>query len=317
MAGGAGGAEIGFWGGTGKERRLRRGLGDLVGIQPQQIADIIFHFGVFAFAKMAIDHLPFAVNQVMGWPIAVAIGVPGGVGVILCHWPCHAEIADGFGDVGRVAFKREFGGVDADDNKPLVGKGCVIGLEIGDSADAIDAGIGPEINQHHFAAQTGQCEGVAVMPAGQAGEFGGGVRGWERVDQAGDRGEVLHDRAGGEREEFSVPALGNQQHREQHKPCEDAAQGKAVAFCPAETVAEAVAEQGDGEHRHPCPQGKGENLGKGGERVVGMGDADDGGGEDRPGAGCPDEADQAADRHAGDEIRTGMDLAGFTVCPAR
>ena len=55
-------------------------------------------------------------------------------------------------NAGRVLFVLEFGGMDADDHD-LVGILLFQLLQIRNDVHAVDAAIGPEIEQHDFAAQ--------------------------------------------------------------------------------------------------------------------------------------------------------------------
>ena len=59
-------------------------------------------------------------------------------------------------DVAGVALERELGRLDADDHEPLAPVLRVPGLEVGERADAVDAGVGPEVDQHDVAAQPGE-----------------------------------------------------------------------------------------------------------------------------------------------------------------
>src|SRR5258708_38976388 len=62
--------------------------------------------------------------------------------------------------------------MDADDYKPAV---PVFRIEPGDvrqRVDAVDAAVGPEIHQHHLAAQIRDVERRGIEPVADAGEIG-------------------------------------------------------------------------------------------------------------------------------------------------
>ena len=61
-------------------------------------------------------------------------------------------------DVAGVVLERELRRVDADDDEPVVAVLLVPGLEIGQRAQAVDAGVGPEVDQHDLAAQVAAIE---------------------------------------------------------------------------------------------------------------------------------------------------------------
>ncbi len=115
-----------------------------------------------------------AVDQVLGRPVAVAERVPRAVVVVQRHRIAHAQPGDRSADVVGLVLERELGRVYADDLQALVPVGVVPGTEVGQRAQAVDAGVRPEVDQHHLAAQAGDGERVAfgrVEPARDAGEL--------------------------------------------------------------------------------------------------------------------------------------------------
>ena len=111
-------------------------------------------------------------RRYMRRPILVAVGVPGLQLIVL---------PDRIGDtvafqrrlhVGGGMFEREFRRVDADYDEAAI---SVLGIEFGDArqcVDAVDAAVGPEIHQHHLAAQVGDMERPGVEPVADADEVG-------------------------------------------------------------------------------------------------------------------------------------------------
>ena len=85
---------------------------------------------------------------------------------------------DAGGDVGRHLLERVLGGVHADDLEP--GGGVVLGpgLDVRKLALAVDAGVGPEVDEDDLAVERGQAQRLAaggVQPLLDAGEAGRGA----------------------------------------------------------------------------------------------------------------------------------------------
>ena len=157
-------------GGQGHSQGFGGGAGFL-----QQLADFRFGFGVFALAEMPVLDYAVLVDQVFGRPVAVGVAAPDGAGVILHYRPGYALVNGGLGYVVVEFLELEFGGVDADDYQPIGGVAGMPGLQVGQGADAVDAAVGPEIDQHNFAAQFLHGKGLAVNPFLGAGELRGAV----------------------------------------------------------------------------------------------------------------------------------------------
>ncbi len=119
----------------------------------QQALDRLLGLIVMALARMQVPDAPLGVDQVVGRPIVVVKGAPQLAVVVDGDRIGDAEIPDGLFDIGLVALKGEFRGVDADDNQALIAIGLVPGLHIGQRAQTVDARIGPEIDQHDLATQ--------------------------------------------------------------------------------------------------------------------------------------------------------------------
>ena len=67
--------------------------------------------------------------------------------------PCSA---DGAPHVADDVLERELGRVHADDHEARVAVAAVPRLQVRQRADAVHAGVGPEVDQHDLAAQLGQ-----------------------------------------------------------------------------------------------------------------------------------------------------------------
>jgi hypothetical protein len=71
-------------------------------------------------------------------------------------------LAEGQARLGGIMLELEFGRVDAHHHQPLVLVALVPGLEIRQGAQRVDAGIRPEIDHHHLAAQPPHAPGTSV-----------------------------------------------------------------------------------------------------------------------------------------------------------
>jgi len=69
------------------------------------------------------------------------------------HRIADAQVTDRAAHVGQVAFEGELRRVDADHHEALVAVLVRPGLDIGQGPQAVDAGVGPEIDHHDLAAQ--------------------------------------------------------------------------------------------------------------------------------------------------------------------
>ena len=261
-AAGAGRAEVGLG-----RRLLPDGLGraDLgVVAEPlrarllEQAADRRLGLVVVALAEVDVADAALGVDQVLRGPVLVAPGVPGLVLVVLGDRVAQLALRDRVLHVAGVALEGELGRVDADDGQPAGAVGGVPGAQVGERANAVDARVGPEVDEDNAAAQAGERERLAVEPALVAGEVGraaehrqrlalrGGMRGGREAPAAAQLGEPLLDRVGaleragrvdqhgreviGQRGlEAHVGVGGDRQGREQHHHAERALERRARA----------------------------------------------------------------------------------------
>ena len=103
---------------------------------------------VVALAEVHVADVAVGVDQVLGRPVLVPVGVPGAEVVVLDDRVGDPVAADRVLDVAGVLLERELGRVDADDGQPVIAVAPLPGLEVGKRADAVDAGVGPEVDQH-------------------------------------------------------------------------------------------------------------------------------------------------------------------------
>ena len=124
---------------------------------------------------MDVADVAAGVDEVLRRPVLVPVGAPGPQLVVLDD-----GIADAFGrdrrfDVRGFALERELGAVDADDRQAVFAVALVPGLQVGQRADAVDAGVGPEVDEDDPAPQAAQRQRLTargVEPLLGFGEFG-------------------------------------------------------------------------------------------------------------------------------------------------
>ena len=113
---------------------------------------------VVALAEVDVAHATLAIQKIRGRPVLVLVRVPDRLVVVLDDWIAKVVLGDRVAHVRLVALERELGRVHADDHEPGLPVALVPRLEIRQRADAVDAGIGPEVDEHGMAAQLGERE---------------------------------------------------------------------------------------------------------------------------------------------------------------
>ena len=127
---------------------------------------------VVALAELHVAHMAGGVDQVLGRPVLVLVGVPRGHPVVLGDRIADALAADRRGHVAGVALEGELRRVHADDRQPVRPVRAVPGLQVRQRAQAVDAGVGPEVDEHDPAAQGAERQRAGVEPALVADEVG-------------------------------------------------------------------------------------------------------------------------------------------------
>jgi hypothetical protein len=109
-----------------------------------------FRLCIAALAEVVVADASRGIDEVMSRPVLVAEGAPDRILVVHGHRIADAQVFHGLAHVADVAFKGELWGVHTDHDQTLIGifrprpshrEGCA----------AVDAGVGPEIHQHHLA----------------------------------------------------------------------------------------------------------------------------------------------------------------------
>src|SRR5208282_5033519 len=88
-------------------------------------------------------------------PAVGSIGFPGGALLVGDHRPGQAKALGGGADVVHVESDIEFAVMHADDFEAVGMIFAVPALDDAEIADAVDAGVLPEVDEHHFAAIVG------------------------------------------------------------------------------------------------------------------------------------------------------------------
>ena len=122
----------------------------------EQSPDHPLLLGVAALSEVGEANPATAVHEVLGRPVLVAVGVPGRRVVVLGDGVAQSVLGDRGADVGRLALEGELRRVHADDHEARAAVAPIPGLEGRQRADAVDAGIGPEVDQHDLSAQLPQ-----------------------------------------------------------------------------------------------------------------------------------------------------------------
>jgi hypothetical protein len=95
---------------------------------------------------MLETYFSFGINKVRGGPVLVVERVPDLVVTVQRDGISYPKLSDGFLHILRLLFKIELGRVDSDDYQAAVFVLIRPGANIGNVADAVDAGVVPEIN---------------------------------------------------------------------------------------------------------------------------------------------------------------------------
>ncbi len=141
----------------------------------EQRSDRRFGLGVVALARGGVADVSFGVDQIVGGPVLVRVRVPGAHFVVLHHGVAQAKLVDRVLYVRGLLLEGELRRLHADDVEAVFAVGGVPRLQVGKGPDAVDAGVGPEVHEHHMSTQPAQAERVIarrVEPVLGVLEFG-------------------------------------------------------------------------------------------------------------------------------------------------
>jgi len=165
----------------------------------QQLLDDHFRLLVFAFAEVVVPDAALRVGEVQGRPVVVAEGTPYRVVVVDRDRVTDPHVPLGAADVVGVVLERELGCVHADHDQPEAGVFPGPGAEVGELAEPVDAGVGPEAGQDDVPPQPGRRQRRRVEPPRRAAERRqltlDGQPGRGRVQPGGCEPVCCHDRS--------------------------------------------------------------------------------------------------------------------------
>jgi hypothetical protein len=110
---------------------------------------------------------PFRVSDVDGRPKSVSEPLPDRVVAVERDGIADGHVLHSLAHIVHVAFKRELRGVDADHDQPLILILLGPRADIGERAEPVDAGIGPEVDENDLPLHVRSAERGRVEPAGR------------------------------------------------------------------------------------------------------------------------------------------------------
>src|ERR1700689_211352 len=138
----------------------------------QESANLLFRFLIRALTEVVEADAPRGIDKVISGPVLIVKSTPDAIVVIHRHGIGDAEILHRFADVRFIFFKGKLWGMNADNYQAAVLVFLIPGPDIRQRAQAIDAGIGPEIDQNHFATKRSRGERRRVNPGSSSGKIG-------------------------------------------------------------------------------------------------------------------------------------------------
>src|ERR1017187_198190 len=111
---------------------------------------------VLAFTEVGVANHALGINEIFGWPIVIVESFPSAKIVVLRDGIAELVALDGVGHVGRALFEHELRRVYANDDEGLVVVFRPKRAHVRKGPHAVDAAIGPEIDEHHLAPKLGQ-----------------------------------------------------------------------------------------------------------------------------------------------------------------
>ena len=138
----------------------------------QQLPYLELGLGVGALSEVGVADVAVLVYEVFGRPVPVFEGVPGPEVVVLEDRVLKAELFDGVDHVLPDLLELELRSVYPQDDETLICVLCVPLLDVGQGADAVDAGVGPEVDENDLSPLALEGEGLRVYPAIDSRELG-------------------------------------------------------------------------------------------------------------------------------------------------
>src|SRR5581483_1031825 len=102
--------------------------------------------------------VPFFIDEIFGWPAAAGKQLPKFVIAVYHDGIGEPEFPHTALDVGLVLSKSELGCMYANDREAFVAIAVVPGFHVGQSTNAIDASVVPEVHQHGAAPKLAEAQ---------------------------------------------------------------------------------------------------------------------------------------------------------------
>src|SRR5215469_6360823 len=115
---------------------------------PQQFLNDLFTFSVSTLAEVSVPQIPVFIEKIFGWPVAIGKCLPDLAVAVDHDWIGQPKFADAASNIRFILCEGELRRVYANDGQTLFPIALMPGLYVGQRADAVDAGVVPEIDQH-------------------------------------------------------------------------------------------------------------------------------------------------------------------------
>src|SRR6476661_10704323 len=106
-----------------------------------------------SLSKMLVTDLAVHIEEVVRGPVFIIERAPNLVFVVYRDGIQDAQVTNSLLHIGKIFFERKLRSVYAHDNQSALPVLLSPGSQIRDRAEAIDAGIRPEVDQHDFPTQ--------------------------------------------------------------------------------------------------------------------------------------------------------------------
>ena len=136
----------------------------------QQVLNHPLRLLVCALAEVMMPNPPLGIDEIEGRPIGVLERTPYRMIAIDRDRILDPQVRHGSAHILDLFFKGELRRVHADHDQSLLRVFLGPRADIGQLAEPIDAGIGPEVDEDHFPAQAGRPQWRRIEPSGRAAE---------------------------------------------------------------------------------------------------------------------------------------------------
>ena len=130
----------------------------------QQLPDQFLRLVVVSLSKMMAAYMPLRINEIMRRPVLIVEGLPDGVVVIEGHRIFNPEVAHGTLYITFVLLECEFRRVNPEHDQSVILVLFIPARHVRQGTQAIDAGIGPEVDQDDLASQGLGHERCGIQP---------------------------------------------------------------------------------------------------------------------------------------------------------